>query len=113
MSDRYAHMRTQIQIVLDQIQNSLGSKSFFNHLGSDKYHFKLAIGADGAPCGKDDEAAAWLISCLNVASHIASPNQNFVIAVANCSKTHVCMQRYARKLVNDQHHKQKIQSHGF
>lgn len=85
-------------IVIDQ---ALGSKSFFNHLGSDKYHFKLAIGADGAPFGKDDEATAWLISCLNVASHIASPNQNFLIAGANCSETHVCMQRYARKLVND------------
>lgn len=31
-------------IVIDQ---ALGSKSFLNHLGSDKYHFKLAIGADG------------------------------------------------------------------
>ena len=45
-------------IVIDQ---ALGSKSFFNHLGSDKYHFKLAIGADGAPFGKDDEATAWLV----------------------------------------------------
>ena len=87
----------EMLIVIDQ---ALGSKSFFNHLGSDKYHFKLAIGADGAPFGKDDEATAWLISCLNVASHIASPNQNFLIAGANCSETHVCMQRYARKLVN-------------
>ena len=85
-------------IVIDQ---ALGSKSFFNHLGSDKYHFKLATGADGAPFGKDDEATAWLISCLNVASHIATPNRNFLIAGANCSETHVCMQRYARKLVND------------
>ena len=85
-------------IVIDQ---ALGSKSFFNHFGSDKYHFKLAIGAVGAPFGKDDEATAWLISCLNVASHIASPNQNFLIAGANCSETHVCMQRYAGKLVND------------
>ena len=50
-------------IVIDQ---ALRSKSFFNHLRSDKYHFKLAIGADGAPFGKDDEATAWLISCLNV-----------------------------------------------
>ena len=85
-------------IVIDQ---ALGLKSFFNHFRSDKYHFRLAIGADGAPFGKDDEATAWFISCLNVASHIASPNQNFLIAGANCSETHVCMQRYARKLVND------------
>ena len=85
-------------IVIDQ---ALGSESFFDHFGSDKYHFRLAIGTDGAPFGKDDEATAWLISCLNVASHIASPNQNFLLAGANCSESHVCMQRYARKLVND------------
>lgn len=87
------------------IDQALGSKSFFNHSGNDKYHFRLAIRADGAPFGKDDEATVWSISSLNVASHIASPNQNFLIAGANCSETRVhakvCKRRYARKLVND------------
>ena len=70
-------------IVIDQ---ALGPRSFFNYIGSDKYHFRLAIGADGAPFGKDHEATAWLISCLNVASHIASPNQNFICIffASNC-----------------------------
>lgn len=84
-----------------EVDKALGSESFFNHFGSDKYHFRLAIGADGAPFGKDDEATAWLVSCLNVGSHITSQNENFLLAGANCSESHLCMQRYAKKLVHD------------
>jgi len=62
-------------------------KSFLNHFGSDIYHFRLAIGADVAPFGKDDEATAWLVSCLNVGNHIASQNENFLLADANCSES--------------------------
>jgi len=58
-------------IVIDQ---ALGSKPFFNYLGSDKFHFTcmLAIEADVAHFFKDDKATAWLISCSNVASQIVS-----------------------------------------
>ena len=34
------------------------------HFGSEKYHFRVAVGADGVPFGKDDEATPWLISFL-------------------------------------------------
>ena len=34
---------------------------FNNQVG----HFKVAIGGDGAPFGKDDSALAWLVSFLN------------------------------------------------
>lgn len=37
-----------------------------NWFGDEKGTFKVAIGADGAPFGKDSEATAWLISFLNV-----------------------------------------------
>lgn len=84
-----------------EVDKALGAKSFVNHFGSDRYHFRLAIGADGAPFGKDDEATAWLVSCLNVGNHIASQNENFLLAGANCSESHLCMQRYAKKLVHD------------
>lgn len=53
-----------------EVEKALGSESYLNHFGMDKYHFRFAIGADGTPCGKDDEATAWLVSCLNVGSHI-------------------------------------------
>ncbi|CAH3162405.1 unnamed protein product [Porites lobata] len=83
------------------VDKALGSESFLNQFGMDKYHFRLAIGADGAPFGKDDEATAWLVSCLNVGSHITSESENFLLAGANCSESHLCMQRYAKKLVHD------------
>ncbi len=43
------------------VDKKLGPESFFNHFGSPAYHFRIAIGAEGAPFGKNDEATAWLI----------------------------------------------------
>ena len=88
----------ELYILVDQ---ALGAESFFQHFGSLPYHFRLAIGADGAPFGKDDEAAAWLVSFVNVGQHIQSEKDNFLICGANCSENHVCMQQYARQLVQD------------
>jgi len=45
-------------IVIDQ---ALRSKSFLNDSLNYKYHFRFAIGADGAPFGKDDEVTACFI----------------------------------------------------
>lgn len=84
-----------------EVDKALGSESFLNYFGMDKYHFRFAIGADGAPFGKDDEATSWLVSCLNVGSHITGESENFFLAGANCSESHLGMQRYARKLVHD------------
>ena len=41
-----------------EVDKALGSESFLNHFGKNKYHSRFAIGADGAPFGKDDEATA-------------------------------------------------------
>ena len=57
------------------------------------FHFRVAVGADGAPFGKDDEAMAWLVSFLNIGEHIASKSENFLIAGANCSESYVSMIR--------------------
>lgn len=64
-------------------------------------HFRIAIGADGAPFGKDDEATAWLLSFLNSGERIASVNENFILCGANCSESHPAMLRYAEKLISD------------
>ena len=77
------------------------SEPFLLHFGSEPYHFRVAIGADGAPFGKDDEATAWLLSFLNVGGRIASENENFIIAGANCGESHPSMFRYARKLISE------------
>ncbi|KAK2567896.1 hypothetical protein P5673_007786 [Acropora cervicornis] len=71
------------------------------HFGSGPYHLRVALGADGAPFGKDDEAISRLVSFLNVVQQIASETDNFILAGANCSESHLSMQRYARKLVSD------------
>ena len=77
------------------------SNPFLLHFGSEPYHFRVALGADGAPFGKDYQATAWLVSFLNVGQQIASENDNFVFAGANCDEAHISVQRYAQKLVSD------------
>ena len=37
-------------------------RNFLNWFGKEKGKFLVAIGADGAPCGKCNEACAWLVS---------------------------------------------------
>lgn len=84
------------------VDEALGSESFFQHFGSlPLYHFRIAVGADGAPFGKDYEATAWLVSFLNVGKHIQSENDNFLICRANCSENHESMQKYAKMLMHD------------
>ena len=94
----------EMYILVDQ---KLGSQSFFKHFGSQPYHFKIAIGADGAPFGKEDEATAWLLSFLNVGKHIQSQNDSFLICRANCSESHTGMKRFAKKLLHDIGHIEK------
>ncbi|KAJ7382086.1 hypothetical protein OS493_037143, partial [Desmophyllum pertusum] len=77
------------------------SNPFLFHFGSEPYHLRVALGADGAPFGKDDAANAWLVSFLNVGQQIAGENDNFIIAGANCDEGHISMRRYAQKLVSD------------
>ncbi len=95
----YLLVLAELYILVDQ---ALGSNSFIRHFGSlPVYHFRIALGADGAPFGKEDEATAWLISFINAAEHIQSENDNFIICGANCSEGHIGMQRYAKMLVSE------------
>ncbi|CAB4036361.1 Hypothetical predicted protein, partial [Paramuricea clavata] len=81
-----------------QVDQALGSESFFQHFGALPYHFRIAIGADGAPFGKDDEATA---SSSYVGKHIQSERDNFLLCGANCSEDHPSMKQYAKKLMQD------------
>lgn len=58
----------------------------------------MAIGADGAPFGKESEATAWLISFLNVGKRVACPSDNFLLCGSNCKEDHEVMIRYAKYL---------------
>ena len=63
--------------------------------------FKVAIGGDGAPFGKWDQAMSWLISFLNVGPRVASPNDNFLLFGANCKEDHKVIVRFTEKLASD------------
>ena len=89
-----------LYIHVDKVLSKEGSP-FFHNFNEAPYHFKVAIGANAAPFGKDDEATTWLLSFINVGEQIVSHNENFLLAGANCSESHVVMKLYAKKLVSD------------
>ena len=64
-------------------------------------HFKVTIGADGAPFGKDDEAKAWLISFMNTGTCVASCYDNFLLCRVNCSESCDAMVKYPKKLMDE------------
>lgn len=80
---------------------------FLLNFGESLWHFRVALGADGAPFGKDDEATSWLLSFLNVGERIASCNENFLLCGANCSESHPSMIKFAKNLISDVAHIEK------
>ena len=59
--------------------------------------FKVAIGGDGAPFGKDDTALSWLVSFLNCGPRICSHEENFLLRGANCKEDSEPIRRYVCK----------------
>lgn len=66
--------------------------------GEERGTFKVAIGADGAPFGKEGEATAWLISFINVTTRVACCNDNFLLCGSNCKEDHTAMVTFATQL---------------
>ncbi|CAH3148835.1 unnamed protein product [Porites lobata] len=58
----------------------------------------VAVGADGAPFGKDDTATAYLVSFLNLLQRVQSCNDNHLILGANCEEDHPLMKSYTNHL---------------
>ena len=58
--------------------------------------FLVALGADGAPFGKDDTATSFLVSFLNVLDGIQSCDNNFLLMGANCDETNELMHEYTK-----------------
>lgn len=70
----------------------------FNWFGS-PFTFKVAIGGDGAPFGKNDQS--WLVSFLNIGKRFLSNEDNFLIFGANCSESCPAVEKYVSMLVYD------------
>ena len=58
----------------------------------------VAVGADGAPFGKDDTATAYLISILNLLNRVQSCNDNHLLMGANCAEDIPLMKHYTKYL---------------
>lgn len=65
------------------------------------FTFKVAIGGDGQPFGKYDQACSWIVSFLNVGKRCLSSDDNFLIFGANCSESCIAVQRYVTRLFRD------------
>ena len=61
----------------------------------------VAVGADGAPFGKDDTATAYLVSFLNLLQRVQSCNDNHLILGANCEEDHPLMKSYTNHLTEE------------
>ena len=63
--------------------------------------FYVAVGADGAPFGKDDTATAYLVSFINSLQRVQSCNDNHLLLGANCEEDHVLMKSYSSHLASE------------
>ena len=63
------------------------------------YTFFVSLGGDGAPCGKDDTACAWLVGLLNITRGVLSSNENYLLFGANCSENSEAVKRYLKHLL--------------
>lgn len=72
----------------------------FDWFGS-PFTFKVAIGGDGAPFGKNDQSHAWLVSFLNVGKCFLSSEDNLLIFGGNCSESCTVVEKYISKLVSN------------
>lgn len=60
--------------------------------------FYVAVGADGAPFGKDDTATAYLVSFANLLHRVASCDDNHLLLGANCDEDHPLMLAFTSHL---------------
>ena len=63
--------------------------------------FYVALGADGAPFGKDETATAYLVSFLNVLERVASCEDNFLLMGSNCKEDDPVMIHFTKHLVKE------------
>jgi hypothetical protein len=67
----------------------------------DKGKFLVALGADGAPFGKDETATAFEISFLNILDGVQSCDNVFLLMGANCEETHPLMFEYTKHVCSE------------
>ncbi|KXJ10774.1 hypothetical protein AC249_AIPGENE5510 [Exaiptasia diaphana] len=81
--------------------NNPNTYKLYNFTNDDTCTFYVAIGGDGAPCGKDDTAVAWLVSILNIGQRVLSSSENFLLFGANCNENCLPVRRFVIQLMKD------------
>jgi len=61
----------------------------------------VALGADGAPFGKDDTATAYLVSILNLLNRVQRCHDNHLLLGANCAEDTQLMKKYSEHLMKE------------
>ena len=70
----------EMLLELGDMYVSLDKKTpFLLNFGEPFWQFRVALGAEGASIGKDDEVTAWPLSFLNVGGRIGSCNESFLL----------------------------------
>ena len=87
LADTYLFLDEQSQIL-----------QWFN---GQKGTFAVAVGADGAPFGKDETATSFLVSFLNILEGTQSCDHNYLLMGANCDENHEVMMEYTKKVIKE------------
>lgn len=78
-----------------------------NWFGNEVGSFKVAIGGDRAPFGKDDTAISWLVSLVNCGTRVCSHEENVLLLGANCKEDCEPIRRYVCKLADEMNEVEK------
>lgn len=78
---------------LRQMQSNLNNDYELFYFG-DPDTFHVALGRDGAPCGKDDTSVVWLVSILKIVQQVLSSSENFLLFGANCNENCLAVRRF-------------------
>jgi len=63
--------------------------------------FHVAVGADGAPFGKDETATAYLVSFLSLLEQFASCEVNFLLMGSNCKEDDPVVINFTKHFVKE------------
>ena len=95
--------RDLLQLLLRLAQFYLFANKFkedkLEWFGQKEGNFKVLIGGDGAPFGKDDQLLAWLVSFANCGKSSSCPEENYLLFGANCVEDCSVAKRYINLLM--------------
>ena len=59
----------------------------------------MALGGDGCPFGKHENACSFLVNFINIGHRVASSEENFLVFGGNCDEGHPLIKRYVQMIM--------------